>query len=272
MKNRSCLFLFGCLFVFSLCSELRAADFPYELSPMRDGIIISSGIVMHASAYYFDKQMRGANNSEIDALDRNDVNRFDRSATRQWSTGAQKASDVLVYASILTPAICIFPQVNSSMYNESVVLTVMFAESMLLSSGINRNVKSTVQRKRPYLYNDSIPYDDRHDESTFAKQSFYSSHTSFAFCAASFTTKVFSDVYTGSFWRYIVGGGTFAAAAAVGFLRYKGGMHYPTDIIAGAVMGGATGYLIPLMHEKKSSVTVVPIIGESYGLAVGFNY
>jgi membrane-associated phospholipid phosphatase len=263
---------FVCTFMFSLCSELYAADFPYELSPMRDSVIVSSGLVLHTSAYYFDKRMSAVNNSEIDALDRNDVNRFDRSATRQWSTGAQKASDVMVYTSILSPAICILPQVYTLKYNESIILTVMFAESMLVSSGINRNVKSTVQRKRPYLYNTSIPYDDRHDESNYAKQSFYSSHTSFAFCAASFTTKVFSDMYTGSFWRYIVGSGTFAAAAAVGFLRYKGGMHYPTDIIAGAVMGGATGYLIPWMHEKKSSITVVPIISESYGLAVGYNY
>jgi membrane-associated phospholipid phosphatase len=272
MNYRTCLSCFTLILLIAVHRESSAADFPYELSPMRDGIIISSGLTMQTSAYFLDKRITALDNSEIDALNRDDVNRFDRSATRQWSTSSQKASSILAYTSILAPSICIGPQVYDSKYNESIILTVMFAEAMLVSSGINRNVKNTVQRKRPYVYNSSISYEDRHDESSDAKKSFYSSHTSFAFCAATFTTKIFSDIYPATFWRYVVSAGTFSLAATVGFLRYKGGMHYPTDILAGAVMGSATGYLVPWMHEGKSSVTIIPILGESYGLAVRVGY
>ena len=45
--------------------------------------------------------------------------------------------------------------------------------------------------------------------------------------------------------------GAALAPATVGFLRVKGGKHFPTDVLTGLVVGAATGYLVPRLHKIK---------------------
>ena len=39
--------------------------------------------------------------------------------------------------------------------------------------------------------------------------------------------------------------------AITGYLRVKAGKHYPTDTIAGYLLGATAGILIPQLHKKK---------------------
>ncbi|MBP7433432.1 PA-phosphatase, partial [bacterium] len=51
-----------------------------------------------------------------------------------------------------------------------------------------------------------------------------------------------------------------------GILRITAGEHYPTDVIAGAVLGSLTGLFIPLLHKiKNKNLSVIPVVSSEYG-------
>ena len=41
-----------------------------------------------------------------------------------------------------------------------------------------------------------------------------------------------------------------ALALGVGMLKVKAGYHYPSDVAAGALVGGAMGLLVPMLHSE----------------------
>ena len=76
---------------------------------------------------------------------------------------------------------------------------------------------------------------------------------------ATMTSMVYDDYYPDSKWGPWIKVGTFSYAAFVSYLRYASGWHYPTDIIAGALVGSTIGWLIPYLHKNDRIV-----IGTSY--------
>lgn len=67
-----------------------------------------------------------------------------------------------------------------------------------------------------------------------------------------FFAEIFSEYYPESKWKPVVWGGAIAIPAVTGYLRVRGGRHYPTDVIAGYALGAAVGYFIPKLHEKAA--------------------
>ncbi|MBN2772520.1 MAG: phosphatase PAP2 family protein [Spirochaetes bacterium] len=144
----------------------------------------------------------------------------------------------------------------------------MFTEGLIMVLGVTELSKGIVGRERPLMYNDDIPNSDKLERGEDGSMSFFSGHTSFSFYSAAFVSTVFSDLYPDSGYRYLVTGTTFAAASLVGYMRYEAGSHFPSDIIVGAAVGSAIGYLIPGLHRKKGSGIAVShvFIGSSNGL------
>jgi undecaprenyl-diphosphatase len=88
-------------------------------------------------------------------------------------------------------------------------------------------LKYTINRERPYnAYGD---IDKLANEST---PSFPSGHTSSAFCTATSLSLVYPK------WYVIVP--AYSWAALVGYSRMHLGMHYPSDVLAGAILGAGT--------------------------------
>lgn len=92
-------------------------------------------------------------------------------------------------------------------------------------------------------------------------RSFYSAHTSraFALAAASATVATIRD-RPGAGWTWA---GGLALAATVGYLRLASDPHWLSDVVAGAAIGGATGFAAPwLLHRgapvRRFDVTVAP--------------
>ena len=71
------------------------------------------------------------------------------------------------------------------------------------------------------------------------------------FASAFFLAKVYSDYNPKSKYTKFIYGGTILAASAVGFMRYRSGKHFPTDIITGAAVGALIGYGIPAIHKNN---------------------
>ena len=96
---------------------------------------------------------------------------------------------------------------------------MMFYKSFGATAGITYTVKYSVNRTRP----------------NGADYSFPSGHTSASFSSAAYICQRYG---------YKQGRLAYLAAAFVGWSRIQANKHYTTDVLAGAALGSATGFLL----------------------------
>lgn len=115
---------------------------------------------------------------------------------------------------------------------------VCFA-SLAVSSGITLALKYAVDRQRPF-----IKYPDITKKSVAGSPSFPSGHTTSAFSVATSLSLAYPK------WYVIAP--SFAWAGTVGFSRMDLGVHYPSDVLAGAIIGSGTAWLTWYINKKLS--------------------
>jgi membrane-associated phospholipid phosphatase len=125
--------------------------------------------------------------------------------------------------------------------------SVMYLENLLLSFAAVHTTKIISKRNRPYMYNKNVPL--KYKSNSSSRLSFFSGHTTHAFSSAVFLSTIYAEYYPDSKWKPYIWGISLLSASITGYLRYASGNHFPTDIIMGAVVGSAIGYLIPLIHK-----------------------
>lgn len=103
-------------------------------------------------------------------------------------------------------------------------------ESILVATFISTALKYGVNRTRPFV---TYPYLEK--ETSGGSPSFPSGHTSDAFATATSLSIAFPK------WYVIAP--SFLWASAVGYSRMDLGVHYPSDVVAGAVVGAGSAYL-----------------------------
>lgn len=106
-----------------------------------------------------------------------------------------------------------------------------------ISSFITTALKYSVNRDRPF-----VTYPDITKKSTGGSPSFPSGHTSNSFAVATSVSLQYPE------WYIIVP--SFAWAGTVAYSRMELGVHYPSDIIAGAFIGVGSAYLTHKINEK----------------------
>ena len=229
----------------------QTRPFPYELKK-KDYWLLPMSVGLAALGKSLHDNQAHITLEEILTLDRNAINAFDRSATNNWSPRWSDRSDltrdILVYSSFF---FVVAPPILETEWTNALTVAAMFAESSLLLAGATSLTKAAVGRKRPYLYNTDLSLEERLAVRDDPSSSFFSGHTSAAFMAAAFVSKVFNDIHGRSIWSGFVWGTSLSLAALTGFARVKAGMHYPSDVIVGAAVGFAIGYLVPTLHKKK---------------------
>ena len=251
-----------------ILSSLQLSASPYKLSTATDSLLIGSGTALLASSFYLQSKVTPLTDDDIASLSNNNINKFDRSAADNWSSNGNTWSYITLASTMISPIGFMF---NDKTRDDFIILGVMYGESLLITNGLNMTVKSVAQRKRPFVYNDDAPYNDKKKKD--AVLSFYSGHTANAFNSAVFVSTVFSDYYPQNQWRYVVWGTSLLAASTTGYLRYYSGKHYPTDIIAGAIIGSITGWGIPALHRNKSeNISIKMAVGEESMIAVEFYF
>jgi membrane-associated phospholipid phosphatase len=114
---------------------------------------------------------------------------------------------------------------------------------------ISTGLKYSVNRTRPY-----ITYPDIQNYNTENTASFPSGHTSFAFATAtslSINYRMWYVVAPAYLW-----------AASVGYSRLYLGEHYPTDVLAGCIVGAGSAWLAykgdQWLHRRKEQRHKVP--------------
>lgn len=106
-------------------------------------------------------------------------------------------------------------------------------EGLGVNALLTFGMKYAINRPRPYnTYPDIQNYQNDKDPS------FPSGHTSFAFCTATNISRFYPR------WYVVVPAYTWAAA--VGYSRMDLGMHYPSDVLVGAIVGTGSAWLAVL--------------------------
>lgn len=247
LKNTLFSLLFIPLFVQSVTGFAQSTPSPYALRTGREITILGAGVASVGASIAIGEDLEPLSAATVSALNRHSVNAFDRGATYRWSKSADGLSNVTWLGTVAAVgAVAITPNARHDLKT----VGLMYMETMLLANGIEQSVKNLTERNRPFLYNPDAPLVDKLTKD--ARRSFFSGHATNAFASAVFASEVFRHYYPNSRLKPVVWVGTLGLATATCILRYEGGLHYPTDLIAGAAFGSLVGWGIPKLHEVKA--------------------
>lgn len=231
-------------------SAQSISAFPYHLEWRKELPLLMGGGALSAAGHLAESRLPGLTPAELATLTPARVPAFDRSAIGQQSEAFRQASDELLRAAALTPGLLFL---GRPARQKTLIIAVLAAETFLITEGLTKTTKVILRRSRPFTYDPTIAPEAK--QGNDARQSFPSGHTSVTASLSFFTAKVLHDLYPESPWRPLIWGGAALLPAITGYARYRAGRHFPTDIIAGYLLGGSVGILIPQWHKKKDANT-----------------
>ncbi|MDI5888392.1 MULTISPECIES: phosphatase PAP2 family protein [Flavobacterium] len=120
---------------------------------------------------------------------------------------------------------------------------IFIGEAFLVNAFITTALKHTIKRERPFE-----TYPDIDQATSSVGNSFPSGHTSLVFATATSLSLAYPK------WYVIAP--SFVWAGAVGYSRMHLGVHYPSDVFAGAIIGTGSAYLSYKVNKwinKKSA-------------------
>jgi len=238
----------------------------FALDPVKDSILLGSGVLL-SGGNLITKYALEVNRNKYDGqtFDKDDVNSFDRFFMNSYSKTKDRVADILLLASIFTPAV-----LAATEREEWLTCAVMYAETLLIANGIKETVKVCVDRTRPFMYydSDSYPADDLEDGDW--ADSFFSGHASLSFAGATFASYTFCKYFPESSWRIPVIAGSYALALSTASMRILSGNHFMSDVITGAVFGSAVGFLVPWLHtfNAKHEDLNLSLLGNGFSVAL----
>jgi membrane-associated phospholipid phosphatase len=235
----------------------------YNISLKKD--LITSGISLTTIliGYSFEKNedLPPFTMGSFTQSDINKINFIDRGVAGRWDIGAVNASDILKTASKkgVQLALVLFPgnlKARSSLY-------LIYLEGYFLTNGLTSLAKGITDRYRPFTYRSLAQIDKLNgkakeqfftDVSTNGiEDSFFSGHASSTAFSLIFFAKVFNDYFPDTKWKYGVWGLSITGTVLESYFRAKSGEHFPTDVIAGSLVGGSIGFFLPYLHRISQS-------------------
>ena len=118
--------------------------------------------------------------------------------------------------------------------------SLYIGSSVAVSAIITTIAKYAINRPRPF---ERYPYIEK--ESSGRSPSFPSGHTSDAFAVATSVSLTYP--------RWYIIGPSFLWASAVGYSRMDLGVHYPSDVLAGAIVGAGCAWITYKVNQKLNS-------------------
>jgi len=122
---------------------------------------------------------------------------------------------------------------------EGIVLFLMLVLTLGISDFVGAKVKTAVSRNRPE-FNTEIKINQRSDAGHY---SFYSNHASNMFAFATYTSQLLPQIKVP----------LYAVATLVAYSRVYNGVHYPSDVLAGGLMGSVWGLFSAALAKRLLS-------------------
>jgi membrane-associated phospholipid phosphatase len=240
---------------------------PYDADPLVDGLATGTllGVVALLELGAKPALPRGMTcDLEAGAVrcDDSELNALDRTVVGNRSKTWRRVGDASVATALVLPvvgtAIDAWGGDSPSPGTDAAIDLLVITEAVAVSTFVTFVMKYAVRRPRPTQYTEGA-FVDSPDHS----MSFPSGHTAASAAAAAAYATTFALRHPDSAWRWVIAGVAVAATGFVGASRIAGGMHFYTDVLAGALLGGATGVLVPVLHERDArlAATVGPAPG-----------
>jgi membrane-associated phospholipid phosphatase len=125
---------------------------------------------------------------------------------------------------------------------------IFLCSSFIVSSAVATSLKYAIKRDRPF-----VTYPDIENVTPVGPLSFPSNHTAYAFSLATSMSILYPK------WYVIAP--SFLWASAVAYSRMDLGVHYPSDVLAGAIIGSSTAWLSYKLNtyyfKRKSKARVI---------------
>lgn len=234
------------LLCFLTVTNASIAQSPYHINTNKELTYYGAGIASLGISYYFRSQINLFTEADLAQLDISTINSFDRVATNHFSLQAHELSNYFWYGSHALPFLFVAGKKTQKDFGK---IFTLYGEAALLTLGVTTLTKYTIRRPRPFNFDPNTSFAKK--ATANAQGSFISGHTSITAVNSFFAAKVFADYYPNSKWKPVVWGTAAVIPAITGYLRVRGGRHYPTDVIGGYLVGAAFGYLIPHWHRTK---------------------
>lgn len=172
---------------------------------------------------------------------------LDRWAVGKRSHAAVVTSDLILGAAVAFPVLArAAPRGMDGAFLEDMVV---YGEALAVSAALVSVMKVAVQRPLPRTYEG----DPAMVASSEGYRSFYSGHVTITTTALVAWARI-RELSGGesSAWPWLLAAG---ASAGVGIARIEAGNHFPTDVVMGAVVGTAVGYVVPTLHRRREGKT-----------------
>ncbi len=244
---------------------------PYELKMNKELAYFTAGVVMNVGGllartgktpFTTQQALTDTNTDKIPS--------FDISAVTQSNQSYLNASNYALYTALALPLISL----ADGRINDNAVTTILlYVETITIGSGAYNLTSGIVNRRRPLTYN-TKDFTIEERTASNVKESFFSGHTSISACASFCGAKIFNDFHPHSKLKPVVWTVAVTFPAFIGFARYKAGKHFPSDVVAGYIVGAGIGYLIPQLHriDKGDRLSISPMFGNGKGLYLSYAF
>ena len=192
---------------------------------------------------------------------------LDRSARDNYSAKASALSDLLLVTSLTAP---MFTEVGG-IDEDSDSHFLVYGEALAATLVLNAGAKYVVQRPRPYAYSrDARVAAWAREQGKDSRLSFYSGHAALAFTGSTTGGYLFATNSDNTNARTAMWASGAVLASATAIMRVRAGKHYYSDVLTGAVLGVAVGYVVPRLHDDGGiSLSGREWLGIGGGVAVG---
>ena len=218
------------------CSPLGALT----LDPTVDGVLLGVGATLGGGSELLDLLKWPP--AVAPAQEVFPASQLDLSSMFAYSRDADVASTIFETATLAVPLVF----VAASSQGQALAGSVAYAESLSFAMAAKNGIKSLTPRYRPYTYSGGAPGVDSAEDD----KSFPSGHATVAFAAAGFSTYLLLQGYPNSAWFLPLVVTDYGLAFLTASYRVYSGMHFATDVLAGAVIGTLCGFLLPAIAHR----------------------
>ena len=211
----------------------------YDLRPWPDAAVFGASATSALLRHGLDSRLPLISCAPCD---RSRLWGIDRGAVGTFDAGASRTSDVLLMGTAWGAATALLLSRGRAEWSARLEDLAVLAEALSVNDAATTWTKVLFHRARP----------DHYVASPIAppgrSYSFPSGHTSGAFAAAAAYASILHRRGLAGRHRLEIAA-LFAGAAATGAMRVAAHKHFPTDVVAGAVLGTAIGWSLPAIHR-----------------------
>ena len=232
------------------------AEEPYRLTQKDAALLLGGAAALGVGAFLLNSRTQDV---PAVGLDRNEINlKWDRDALAIPNPSALGSSDACLVLSGISPtAMFAVTGGDGRTWSAAGRLWTVQAEASLVAAGASFLIKRAASRPRPYTY---LPEADRPSGAEYdvtqerAFESFPSNHATVAWAGgiAGASYLAFSRPDFSGSVHFLSGALVGGFATATGVLRIESGQHFPTDVVAGSLLGAVTGVGIAYLSRGSA--------------------